>query len=504
MTQSFAPRAPSRRILERAPKRRHAAADRGGPPAATAGCTPKSSQRAAADRGPLTIVHVVRQFHPGVGGLENFVEQLARRQAGFGHEVRVVTLDRIFSDPTGARLPRTERLADIEIIRAPFLGSARYPVARGVLNAIRGADIVHVHGVDFFCDFLAATAWFHRKPLVISTHGGFFHTSFLRRFKELYFKVVTRASLSQFGAVIACSEEDRRTFARIAGERLTLVPNPVDIEKFAGLANPSEKVLIYFGRLAPNKELPRLIGWFAGLASRGSWRLIIAGKPMGVTTKDLISDAEARGIAQRVEIHESPADDDLAELISRSSIYCSSSSYEGFGLAAIEAASAGLFPVLSDIPAYRDNLDKLGFGMLVDFDAPATWGESYERFDLSFADFQRDLLGDRVRAKVAKFGWDGAAELFDDVYARVLGLSARRIGPVNVETLDRNAATATILKKAAARSPMMVTFCNAHTVNLACRHAGLRESLRSPPSSMTVSGSISRAEPCSVHPLPTI
>ena len=425
MTQSFAPRGPLRRILERAPTRRTADANRRGAGSVKYRSAPNSSRRHAADPRALTIVHVVRQFHPGVGGLENFVEQLARRQAGFGHEVKVVTLDRIFSDPTGARLPRRERLADIEIIRLPFLGSARYPVAPRALNAIRGADIVHVHGVDFFCDFLAATAWLHRKPLVLSTHGGFFHTPFLRRFKQLYFNLATRAALSQFGAVVACSEEDRRTFARIAGERLTLIPNPVDIEKFAGLANPSEKVLIYFGRLAPNKELHRLIGWFEGLAPRGSWRLIIAGKPMGVTEKELISDAEARGIADRVEIHESPTDDDLAELISRSSIYCSSSSYEGFGLAAIEAASAGLFPVLSDIPAYRDNLDRLGFGMLVDFNAPATWSKSYERFDLSFTDFRRSFVG---RGSAPKLPSSGGTERPSCSRAFTPGSSASRRG----------------------------------------------------------------------------
>ncbi|HLO18928.1 MAG TPA: WecB/TagA/CpsF family glycosyltransferase [Sphingomicrobium sp.] len=478
MTHSFAPRAPSRRILERAPKRRSAAGKGGDPLTARRGSRRKSSQQTTADLEGITIVHVVRQFHPGVGGLENFVGELARRQAGLGHEVRVVTLDRIFSDPSVTSLPRGERLGDIEIIRVPFVGSARYPIAPGALNAIRGADIVHVHGVDFFCDFLAATAFIHQKPLILSTHGGFFHTSFLKRFKKLYFNLVTRGSLSQFAAVVACSEEDRRTFERIAGERLTLIPNPVDIEKFAGLANPCAQTLIYFGRLAPNKELHRLIGWFEGLAARGDWRLIIAGKPMGVTKKELMHDAEARGIKKRVEIRESPTDDDLAELIFRSAIYCSSSSYEGFGLAAIEAASAGLFPVLSDIPAYRDNFEKLGFGMLVDFDAPSTWSESYERFDSSFADFQRDFSGDKLRTRVAEFGWDGAAQLFDDVYARVLGRSTRRIGPVNVETLDRTAATAAILEKAAAGTPMMVTFCNAHTVNLACRNAELRESLK--------------------------
>ena len=302
MTHSFAPRAPLQRILERSPKRNRAASSHDDPPASRAGSTRVSSRRTKADQGLLSIVHVVRQFHPGVGGLENFVEQLALEQAGSGHEVKVVTLDRIFGDPTGARLARRERLGDVEILRVPFRGSVRYPIAPTALKALSEADIVHVHGVDFFCDFLAATAWLHRRPMVLSTHGGFFHTPFLRRFKQLYFNLVTRASFSRFGAVIACSEEDRRTFEPIAGEKLTLIPNPVDIEKFAGLANPSTNTLIYFGRLAPNKELHRLVGWFAGLASRGDWRLIIAGKPMGVTGEELISDARSKGIADRVEI----------------------------------------------------------------------------------------------------------------------------------------------------------------------------------------------------------
>ncbi|MFL6736045.1 MAG: glycosyltransferase family 4 protein, partial [Sphingomonas sp.] len=353
----------------------------------------------------LTIAHVVRQFHPGVGGMENFVAELARRQAASGHRIIVVTLDRIFSDPTGARLPRSERIGEVDIIRAPFRGSQRYPIAPGALRALREADLVHVHGVDFFCDFLAATAWLHCKPLVLSTHGGFFHTPFMRRLKQLYFRTLTRASLSQFGAVIACSEGDRRTFEPIAGEKVALISNPVDTMKFSGLGDPYAQTLIYFGRLAPNKELHRLIDWFEGLASTSDWRLIIAGKPMGVTPRELASDAEARGISGRVEIHESPTDDDLRKLIARSAAYCSSSSYEGFGLAAIEAASAGLFPVLSDIPAHQDNVKRLGFGMLVDFERPGTWKESYDHFDRVLTDFHRDFPPEKIDAAAAKFGW---------------------------------------------------------------------------------------------------
>src|SRR6266567_6464636 len=58
--------------------------------------------------GPMRIVHVVRQFRPGVGGLENMVGDLAAAQVDRGHVVRVVTLNRLFDSPPGERLVARE------------------------------------------------------------------------------------------------------------------------------------------------------------------------------------------------------------------------------------------------------------------------------------------------------------------------------------------------------------------------------------------------------------
>jgi alpha-1,3-mannosyltransferase len=77
----------------------------------------------------MRIVHIVRQFHPAIGGLEGVVEALATAQVRKGHTVRVVTLDRIFNTPKAERLPRLERLNGIEIVRVPYFGSQRYPIA---------------------------------------------------------------------------------------------------------------------------------------------------------------------------------------------------------------------------------------------------------------------------------------------------------------------------------------------------------------------------------------
>ena len=89
----------------------------------------KPSCRFERDRGEfqMFIVHVVRQFHPGVGGLENVVHELASAQVSAGHRVRVVTLDRLFNGANRQRLPATETLDGIEIVRIPYFGSSRYP-----------------------------------------------------------------------------------------------------------------------------------------------------------------------------------------------------------------------------------------------------------------------------------------------------------------------------------------------------------------------------------------
>jgi len=123
----------------------------------------------------MLIVHVVRQFAPSVGGLEDVVRELSKRQVESGFAVRVVTLDRAFRprEASGAvSLNAYETIDGVEVIRIPYWGSQRYPIAPRVLRYIRTADLVHVHGIDFFFDFLALTKPLHRRRLVVSIGRG--------------------------------------------------------------------------------------------------------------------------------------------------------------------------------------------------------------------------------------------------------------------------------------------------------------------------------------------
>ncbi len=377
---------------------------------------------------PLRIVHAVRQYLPGIGGIENYVALLAAEQRRAGHDVRVVTLDRIF-DGDGAALPTSETIDGIPVRRVAFAGSRRYPFAPGALRHAGGADVIHVHGVEFFAEAFALRSLWSRTTLVLSTHGGIFHTDRFAWAKRLWFASVTRATLTRYDAVIASSLPDAAAFARIAGAKVTGIENGVDIAKFAHLAAPRARTMLYFGRLAPNKQVHRLLAWFAGLRRHDpAWRLIVAGKPMGVDIAELRFFARELGIEGDVEFHVAPTDAALRTLIARSGVYACASAYEGFGLAAVEAASAGLFPLLSDIPPFRRTLDRIGRGMAIAFDAE----RDHARFLAAYA---ADPGPDAALAeRLATFGWPGVAAQIEQVYRAASGRSGRGAPPVEVRS----------------------------------------------------------------------
>ena len=186
------------------------------------------------------IVHVVRQFLPNRGGLEDVVFNLCMQSIGHGFRVRVVTLNSLFSDP-GLPLADREIIDGIEVVRIPWRGSSRYSVAPSVLSHIRDADIVHVQGIDFFYDFLALTRLIHRKPMIVTTHGGFFHTKKFAAIKNVWFQTLTRFSASQYVDVVGCSQSDRETFMRIAPSRTRLIENGTDTSKFAQSSSTSPR-----------------------------------------------------------------------------------------------------------------------------------------------------------------------------------------------------------------------------------------------------------------------
>lgn len=380
----------------------------------------------------MKVAHIVRQYFPSVGGMEEVVRSLAVSQHQ-GGVIRpsVITLNRVFRDAE-VELPSHQVMDGVPITRIPYRGSERYPLAPGVLRAIGDADLLHVHGIDFFYDFLAATRWLHRKPMVASTHGGFFHTAFASRLKQVYFRSVTRASSLAYRQLIATSEHDGSLFRDITqGERLQVIENGVDVNKFAGAAaSPPRPTLIYFGRWAANKGLLEALALFAALRKQQperGWTFLIAGRPYDLDGATLMRHAQTRGVADAIELIEGPSEDELRAAIGRASYFLCLSHHEGFGLAAVEAMSAGLTPILNDIPPFRRLIERSGRGLLVDRNAPQQAAASL----VDFIDALSHEADPRLRTmeSVAGYAWLGVEARYLDAYRRAAGTGPHSLAP---------------------------------------------------------------------------
>ncbi|HZG27733.1 MAG TPA: glycosyltransferase family 4 protein [Ensifer sp.] len=365
------------------------------------------------------VTHVVRQFLPNRGGLEDVVANLCRQLPALGYRTRVVTLDRLFVEPHRT-LPAHETIDGIEIVRIPWKGSSRYPVAPQVFRHLSDADLVHVHAIDFFFDALALGRVLHRKPMIATTHGGFFHTKKHAALKSVWFNTLTRLSASAYRDIVCCSQSDLATFAPVAGRRAKLIENGADTEKFANRASPMpQKGMITIGRFSANKQLPRLIGCMRALVDVDpDWRLTIAGVPSDLSEADLRDAISAHRLDHAVQLVIGASNDEIARLMENASLFVSASDYEGFGLVAVEAMSAGLIPLLHPNDAYRTLAARHAGVRLADFTEPHAGAVAIATtFDALTAEPEARA---EAMTEADDYAWPRVARRYGELYDRIL------------------------------------------------------------------------------------
>jgi alpha-1,3-mannosyltransferase len=348
----------------------------------------------------LRVLHVTRQFVPSVGGIQNVVAALAREQHSRGHQVSVATLAR--SQRDGAPLgPPTELLDGIHVTRLRHWGPRQYSIAPAVGRLLRGQDLIHVHSMDFFCDYLACLRAWHRVPMVLTTHGLYFHSGDQLGLKRLYLRTVTRLSLRAYRRVVAVSEADRQRLAGVARD-VVVIPNGVDAAWFARVRRRTScPTLLAIGVSAPHKRPELLVAAQQSLrAALPDARIILTGGPPGSTAPGV----EWRGVV---------SEDELRELLAQASMVCSASDYEGFGTAVLEAMAAGV-PCAVRLEHPLAAFAEQGALFTVDFHRP-----DLAAMQLRALLCDQDRLSEtaqRGRKLAARYSWRAVADHYEQVY----------------------------------------------------------------------------------------
>ncbi|HYJ81393.1 MAG TPA: glycosyltransferase family 4 protein [Allosphingosinicella sp.] len=109
-------------------------------------------------------------------------------------------------------------------------------------------------------------------------------------------------------------------------------------------------------------------------------------------------------------------DEELGRLLSARPVFVSTALYEPFGLAVLDAASAGCALVLSDIPAFRELWEEVA----VFVDPNDEDGFARAIGDLAGDDFERAVLGRAARERAALYSPDAMAAQMAALYRGLL------------------------------------------------------------------------------------
>lgn len=358
------------------------------------------------------------------GGAERAAWEIYRRLADRGVVVEVVTAspdgDPGISETDGIVVRRL-RSVDLSAIMGAQVSVAPkvVPAAFAAFRSVR-PHVLHANGL-YFQTSIAATVLRHSKgvPLVTTVHIGSAGAlpAVVRIATGVYERVVGRAILRASSRVVAVSQavaEHARSLG-VPPERISIVPNGVDLARFRAETDRSEPPMVLFmGRLIQNKGPQLLLEALASLAADGTpFRAALVGD--GPLRPRLARFAARSGIGNRVTFAGHVAD--VESWLRRADILVRPSSTEGMSLAILEAMAAGVCVVASDIP---ENVELLRGGRL---------GRLFPVGDkrglitalqavLTDADLRR-RLGTAGQLVARDYSWDRAADKLVDILSAV-------------------------------------------------------------------------------------
>ncbi len=362
----------------------------------------------------MKILHVCNHFYPNVGGIETYVKELSKNLIKLGHTSDVLCLDKKYNN---RKLPAKELIDGIKVMRTGCVNLKFYKLAPQVLRYVKDYDIVHVHAAGFFSDFLSITKPIHKKKLVLSTHGGIFHTKRMMPVKNLYFFSWEKQMLKNFDAVFAHSVNDRELFARIAPEiKINLIPYSIYVKDYNVPRKTKKNSMLFVGRLGKNKRIDRLIRVLKLISDKidGATLTIVGGYLQD--DKNLLMTARSLGVEDKIVSAGPKYGKDLVKFYASSHIFVSAAEYEGFGISVLEAMAAGCPVVVNDIAAFRNFVTNGKTGCIVDFS-----DEERACKTITYA-FSSDLsaMSKNARAFAKRYDWAYGVKSAIKVYGSVL------------------------------------------------------------------------------------
>jgi len=382
----------------------------------------------------MKICHITWEYPPRiVGGISRHVEDLAKALAKLGHEVSVVTLE--FPGASSY-----EELDGVKIYRAPTeIGHPHFltwtllfntSIEKRLADIDEDFDVLHVHDWLTAPSAISAKHFLHR-PLVATLHSTEYGRSTLQSIDSFTIDSWEWWTTYEANRVIVTTYSMRHEVCghfHAPWEKVWIIPNAVDLSKFQVSVDrnavrarynvgPNEKLVLYVGRLVPQKGVEFLIQAVPRIGARfGDAKFVIVGD--GWLRGHLESLANQMGQRWRINFTGFIPDSELIALMRSADVLVIPSVYEPFGIVALEGMAAGVPVVASQVGGLAEVVEHDKTGEYVYMRNPESIAWGVERV-LNNHGHAAWLVKNGLEAVKRVYSWEAVAkkttELYEDV-----------------------------------------------------------------------------------------
>ena len=407
----------------------------------------------------MKILMLTWEYPPRiVGGIARVVHDLSKRLIKDGHEVTVIT----YRD---GNVPEYENDKGVEVYRVDNymihpnnfidwimqLNFNMIAKATEVINKEGGFDVIHAH--DWLVTYAAKSLkQSFNLPMVATIHAteagrnSGIHDDTQRYINDTEWLLTYEAT-----EVIVNSNYMKGHVQGLFGlpfDKISVIPNGINLNNFTGIerdydfrrkfAMDNEKIILYVGRLVYEKGVQHLISAMPKILDHyHDSKLVIAGK--GGMLDELKAQVDSMGLSNKVYFTGYLNQKEVQKMYKCADVAVFPSTYEPFGIVALEAMLAGIPTVVSDIGGLNEIVEHGVNGM-----------KSYAGNPNSIADSVLSLLFDQQLAmnvtKNAKnkvkneFNWQKIAQ--DTHYIYELAIS-KTMAQRQAEQLEQEKAKKT-------------------------------------------------------------
>ena len=318
----------------------------------------------------MKILMLTWEYPPRiVGGIARVVHDLSKRLIKDGHEVTVVT----YRD--NADVPEYENDKGVNVYRVDNymihpnnfidwimqLNFNMLSKATEIINKEGGFDVIHAH--DWLVTYAAKSLKnAYDIPIVATIHAteagrnSGIHDETQRYINDTEWLLTYEAT-----EVIVNSNYMKNEIQRLFGlpfDKINVIPNGINLSNFTGIerdydfrrqyAMDNEKIILYVGRLVYQKGVQHLIAAMPKILSNyHDAKLIIAGR--GGMMDELRAEASNLGLNDKIYFTGYLNSKQVQKMYKCADVAVFPSTYEPFGIVALEAMLAGVPTVVSDV-----------------------------------------------------------------------------------------------------------------------------------------------------------